>query len=95
MGYYGAMGSMFVEERHRNRLVHETHVYRELSELQGRLITVHLGLIKLDMEYPMTEEELEVAGLVDKDENLNMMWCVDTQRVMRINCDHAYVTKHE
>ncbi|KIH88828.1 hypothetical protein SPBR_06571 [Sporothrix brasiliensis 5110] len=155
MGYYGAIGSLFkitltgfgytfvakgVEAHHRHQLVHESHVYGELSELQGRLIPVHLGLIKLDMEYPMvnfkvvthmmllsyaglalhspqlhkyaerrgldgvvdwdaeavrTEQELADAGLVDEDENLNMTWCVDTQRAMRIDFDHAYVEKHE
>ncbi|CAK7243546.1 MAG: hypothetical protein STHCBS139747_005071 [Sporothrix thermara] len=32
-----------------------THVYRALSELQGLVIPVYLGLIKLDMEYPMVQ----------------------------------------
>lgn len=53
-----------VQHAHRRRLIHEAHIYKALQPLQGSVIPVHLGLIRLHVGYPVLSQFVQLPYMM-------------------------------
>ncbi|KAL1888653.1 hypothetical protein Sste5346_009445 [Sporothrix stenoceras] len=53
-----------VQHEHRRRLVHESRIYKALQPLQGSIIPVHLGLIRLHIGYPVLSQFVQLPYMM-------------------------------